>query len=161
MVFTPWVWTRITMQMRIIRVGGKCHFWHFIPTPLSLDCIEPQPLGQSCTTLPTTLLWWAIKVDCQDTAWPSLLSHAKRERNWLPTRSHSRQLYGLSSKCLGWNSQDTQRHMVFTPWVWPGITIQIGKHQGRSFTQFKYVLDGSKQYSMHQICSSTAHSCSM
>ena len=77
------------------RVGGKCHFWHFIPTPLSLDCIEPQPLGQSCTTLPTTLLWWAIKVDCQDTAWPSLLSHAKRERNWLPTRSHSRQVYGL------------------------------------------------------------------
>ena len=106
------------MQMRIIRVGGKCHFWHFIPTPLSLDCIEPQPLGQSCTTLPTTLLWWAIKVDCQDTAWPSLLPHAKRERNWLPTRSHSRQLHGLSSTAWAGTAKTPSKAHGFYTMSW-------------------------------------------
>ena len=114
------------MQMRIIKVGGKCHFWHFIPTPLSLDCIEPQPLGQSCTTLPTTLLWWAIKVDCQDTAWPSLLSHAKRTEK-LVTNPPTLQTVSRVKQHLPGLGQPRHppRHMVITPWVWTRITMQM------------------------------------
>ena len=70
MVFTPWVELNYNTDEKH-RVGGQCHCFDIaLPTP-SLGCIEPQSPWQELLTLPTTLLWWAIKVDCQDPAWPS------------------------------------------------------------------------------------------
>ena len=88
-----------------------------LPTP-SLGCIEPQSTWQELHTLLTRPLRWAIKVDCQDTAWPSLLSHAKWQRNWLPTRSHSRQFHVLSSTAWAGTAKTPSKAHGFSTMSW-------------------------------------------
>ena len=88
-----------------------------LPTP-SLGCIEPQSTWQELHTLLTRPLRWAIKVDCQDTAWPSLLSHAKWQRNWLPTRSHSRQFHVLSSTAWAGTAKTPSKAHGFYTMSW-------------------------------------------